>query len=107
MKIYKSNLQSLSWHLIENDFTRVETDTDDTKRFYNDKNQYHRLSGPAIEYSTGGKSWYVNGYLIGRSIDRFSDEKFEEWKKLMKLSWQEIEEPRSEEHTSELQSPKD
>src|SRR5574343_291036 len=29
--------------------------------YYNEKNQLHRTDGPAIEYSNGTKSWFVNG----------------------------------------------
>jgi hypothetical protein len=29
--------------------------------YYNVNNQYHRLDGPAIEYSNGNKYWYKNG----------------------------------------------
>lgn len=27
----------------------------------NDKYQWHRLDGPAVEYADGTKGWYVNG----------------------------------------------
>jgi hypothetical protein len=33
-----------------------------TKRYYLN-NKYHRVDGPAIEYSDGSKSWYLNGKL--------------------------------------------
>ena len=29
--------------------------------YFNFKDQFHRLDGPAVEYATGGKFWYVNG----------------------------------------------
>ncbi len=29
--------------------------------YYNKKNQLHRIDGPAIEYSSGDKVWYING----------------------------------------------
>ena len=32
-----------------------------TKRYYNNLDQLHRVDGPAIEYSNGDKSWYLNG----------------------------------------------
>jgi hypothetical protein len=38
---------------------------DENKNIYwcNDKDKYHRLDGPAIEYADGSKSWCVNGKL--------------------------------------------
>ena len=32
-----------------------------TKCWKNEKGQYHREDGPAIEYSTGTKIWHING----------------------------------------------
>ena len=34
-----------------------------SKHWYNNDGQYHRLDGPAIEWSDGSKSWCVNGKL--------------------------------------------
>ncbi len=34
-----------------------------TKQYLNDKNEPHRLDGPAIEYPNGDKEWYQNGKL--------------------------------------------
>jgi hypothetical protein len=51
----------LSWQVIEDDFTKVETDKNGDRYFYNDKGQLHRLTGPAIEWGDRSKSWYVNG----------------------------------------------
>ena len=42
---------------------KVTVDEDKTTRWYNDKDQPHRLDGPAIEYAHGGKVWYVEGQL--------------------------------------------
>jgi len=38
-------------------------DTDGNKFYYKDKAMtiYHRLDGPAIEYTDGHKEWWVNG----------------------------------------------
>ena len=41
----------------------------------------HRLDGPAIEYVDGTKQWYVNGKFVGDSVDGFTDEDFNQWKK--------------------------
>ena len=29
--------------------------------YFNSKGQYHRLNGPAAEYTDGSNDWYVNG----------------------------------------------
>ena len=42
---------------------RREVDTYGNIRYYNKKGQYHRLDGPAVEYSDGTKDWYQNGRL--------------------------------------------
>src|SRR4051812_48062536 len=33
------------------------------KRWINEKDQLHRIDGPAIEYKNGSKEWHVNGEL--------------------------------------------
>ncbi len=38
-----------------------EIDSDGTKKWYNKKGLLHRKDGPAIEYSNGTKSWFLNG----------------------------------------------
>jgi hypothetical protein len=47
-------------------------------RLYYLKGHYHRLDGPAIEYSNGEKYWYFHG----KRIDCDSQEEFEETIKL-------------------------
>ena len=42
---------------------KVTVDNDKTIRWYNDKNEYHRLDGPAIEGYDGFKQWHENGKL--------------------------------------------
>ena len=37
------------------------TDTDGTKRWFNEDGLYHRLDGSAIELLNGTKRWYLNG----------------------------------------------
>jgi hypothetical protein len=32
-------------------------------QYINEDNEYHRLDGPAVEYSSGKKWWYKNGKL--------------------------------------------
>ena len=48
-------------------------DSSGTKRWCNADGQLHRLDGPAIEYSDGTKSWWVNDLLHrldGPAIER-------------------------------------
>ena len=41
---------------------RVTVNSDYTK-WYNSKNELHRLDGPAIEWVDGSKEWWYNGNL--------------------------------------------
>ena len=96
--LYKDIPGKLSWQLIDNDFTSTEVNKEGSRFFYNDKGQYHRLSGPAIEWGNGDKAWWVDDKRIGSSRGGFTDEKFEDWKRehpeeLTKLSWQDLDDP--------------
>ena len=42
---------------------RVDVDECGTRRCYNSANQLHCDEGPAIEFATGDKFWYLNGLL--------------------------------------------
>jgi hypothetical protein len=42
---------------------KVTVDNDKTIRWYNDKDEYHHLDGPAFERADGHKEWCVNGKL--------------------------------------------
>ena len=42
---------------------KVTVDKDKTIRWYNEKDQFHRLDGPAIERADGRKEWWVDGKL--------------------------------------------
>ena len=42
---------------------KVTVDKDKTTRWYNDKEQLHRLDGPAVEHANGHKAWWVEGKL--------------------------------------------
>ena len=42
---------------------KVTVDKNKTTRWYNDKEQLHRLDGPAQEWVDGHKSWWVEGKL--------------------------------------------
>ena len=42
---------------------KVTVDDYKTIRWYNEKGQYHREGGPAIEYTDGTKLWYINDQL--------------------------------------------
>ena len=51
---------------------KVKVDDKGTKRWYNEKDELHRLDGPAIEYSDGYKSWWQNDRfhrLDGPAVD--------------------------------------
>ena len=51
------------------------------KAWFNGKGQFHRINGPAIEYTNGDKIWYLNGILHnpnGPAID-FPNESKEWW----------------------------
>ena len=59
---------------------KVTVDEDKTIRWYNDKDQLHRLDGPAVEQANGGKEWYVDGKrhrLDGPAVERANGGK--EW----------------------------
>ena len=42
-------------------FYDVKVDDNRDVRYYNEEGRLHRLDGPAIEYASGTKAWYVNG----------------------------------------------
>lgn len=42
---------------------KVTIDEDKTTRWYNNKDELHRLDGPAVERASGTKEWYVEGKL--------------------------------------------
>jgi hypothetical protein len=59
---------------------KVTVDNDKTIRWYNDKEELHRLDGPAIEYADGTEYWYVDGKqhrLDGPAIECANGDK--EW----------------------------
>ena len=40
---------------------KVIVDRNKNIYWYNDKDEYHRLDGPAFEYADGSKEWFFNG----------------------------------------------
>ena len=56
-------IQKISNYIKIHVFGFCEPRHKEDKVFYNDKNQYHRDDGPAIEYSNGNKYWYQQGQL--------------------------------------------
>lgn len=42
-------------------YVRKEIDEYGSIYFYNNKGQYHRIDGPAIEQKNGYKQWYIHG----------------------------------------------
>jgi len=43
---------------------KVTVDKDKTIRWSNDKDERHRLDGPAVEWLDDYKEWWVNGKLM-------------------------------------------
>ena len=41
----------------------LTVDKHGTRIYRNSLGQYHRIHGPALEYTDGSKSWYLNGQL--------------------------------------------
>ena len=39
----------------------VKVDSNGDRFWHNEKNQLHREDGPAVEYTNGYKSWWING----------------------------------------------
>ena len=46
----------------DKDYHHIETDQWGTKRWFL-QYRFHRIDGPAIEYSDGTNMWYSNGFL--------------------------------------------
>lgn len=42
---------------------RCKITTNGARVYLNDRDEYHRIHGPAIVYTDGGESWYQNGQL--------------------------------------------
>ena len=42
---------------------KVTVDEQKTIRWYNDKDERHRLDGPAVEWLDGYKAWWIDGKL--------------------------------------------
>jgi hypothetical protein len=59
---------------------KVIVDEQKTIRWFNDKDEYHRLDGPAVEMANGYKAWYVDDKLHrldGPALEYASG--FKEW----------------------------
>ena len=59
---------------------KVIVDRNKNIYWYNDKDEYHRLDGPAFEYADGSKEWFFNGKrhrLDGPAIEWLDD--YKEW----------------------------
>ena len=41
----------------------IDVDEYGTRRYYNVAGRLHRDDGPAVEYATGTKEWWINGEL--------------------------------------------
>ena len=54
-------------------------DSDGYVRYYNTQGQLHRVHGPAIEYTNGGREWWQNGKmhrLDGPAVEYSDGRKF-------------------------------
>ena len=40
---------------------RVEVNSFGTRRYYNSNGEFHRIDGPAVEWTNGNKLWCQNG----------------------------------------------
>jgi len=49
-----------SWNNPPKSHHHKETDSDGSTYYYNEDNRYHRLDGPAVEYSDGSKAYFVD-----------------------------------------------
>jgi len=54
---------NLKYSNTEEPFYDVEIDDQGNIMYYNEKGEFHRLNGPAIEWSDGSSSYWVNGKL--------------------------------------------
>jgi len=62
-----------------NNYTRIDTDANGSKYYYNENGKIHRIDGPAVEYFNGRKEWCVNGELHrldGPAIDCHNGHKY-------------------------------
>jgi len=41
-------------------YSKIKINEYSTKRYFNDKEELHRLDGPAVEYLNGSKFWHIN-----------------------------------------------
>lgn len=41
--------------------TEIIINSNGSMFFYNEHGKSHRLDGPALEYASGGKAWFING----------------------------------------------
>lgn len=59
----------------------IVIDDDSGDIFYRKKNCFHREDGPAIEWASGAKEWYVNGHQhrIGGPADEWSEGVCKRW----------------------------
>ena len=58
--------------------SKLEIDKNGTKRWKLPNGDFHREDGPAIEYSNGAKSWYLNDI-------KYSEQEYKHQIRLIKL----------------------
>ena len=79
MKILSKEIMSTEQIESETDYVLCEISPygDGSKRYYNEKGEYHRENGPAVEYADGSKLWYINDKLHredGPAEELYNDE---------------------------------
>ena len=57
------NLTEQQFNDYVNSKSTMIVEKDGTKIWKNKEGQYHRVDGPAIEYASGSKEWYFNGFF--------------------------------------------
>ena len=65
---------------IHNDDGPAVIYSDGTKSWFK-HNKRHRDDGPAFENANGNKAWYYEDKYLGHSLQGYTQEKFEQWKK--------------------------
>lgn len=48
-------------------------------KFWFKHGKLHRLDGPAIDAYNGQNSWWYEGKCIGKSIEGYTQDKFDQW----------------------------
>ena len=79
---------------VVNEESQCKVFPDGTKEWYNINRKFHRIEGPAVEWSNGTKEWWVNGKFLGNNDEGFwalweklTHEQRSNWKLLQWAPW--------------------